>query len=95
LIERSLEALPEPQRVVFALRVVEGLSTAEVAEVLNLGESAVKVRLHRARKHLAEDLLQRARAAGALDRVWAFAGERCDRVVSNVMGRLGFDRRSA
>jgi RNA polymerase sigma-70 factor (ECF subfamily) len=95
LIERSLAALPATQRVVFALRIVEGLTTAEVAETLGLNESAVKVRLHRARRRLADELLQRARAAGVLERVWAFGGERCDRVVARVLCRLGLARASA
>jgi len=38
------------------LRDVEGLSTAETAELLDLTESAVKARLFRARLQLREDL---------------------------------------
>ena len=40
---------PRGYRVVFMLRDVEQLSTAETAEALGLREDAVKVRLHRAR----------------------------------------------
>jgi RNA polymerase sigma-70 factor (ECF subfamily) len=40
--------------VVFFLRDVEGQSTEQTAEVLGLTETAVKVRLHRARLALRE-----------------------------------------
>jgi RNA polymerase sigma-70 factor, ECF subfamily len=53
-LERALAALPEGLRVVFVLREIEGLSTEETAAALDLGESAVKVRLHRARLRLRE-----------------------------------------
>jgi RNA polymerase sigma-70 factor (ECF subfamily) len=53
-LERALVALPEGLRVVFVLREIEGLSTEETAAALDLGESAVKVRLHRARLRLRE-----------------------------------------
>lgn len=53
-LERALAALPESLRVVFVLRELEGQSTEETAAALGLGESAVKVRLHRARLRLRE-----------------------------------------
>jgi RNA polymerase sigma-70 factor (ECF subfamily) len=40
--------------VVFVLREIEGMRTDETAAALDLGESAVKVRLHRARLRLRE-----------------------------------------
>src|SRR5687768_12052431 len=49
IVETALDELPEPYRVVFVLRLVECLDTAEVAEVLGLSDAAVKQRLHRAR----------------------------------------------
>jgi len=55
-IKMGIGRLSEPLRVVFTLRDIEGLSTAEVAEILELTESAVKVRLHRARLALREIL---------------------------------------
>ena len=71
-------------RVVFVLRAVEGLSTAEVAAALELQEGAVKVRLHRARERLKKDLLARAERAGALGDAWTFDGPRCDGLVARV-----------
>jgi RNA polymerase sigma-70 factor (ECF subfamily) len=53
-LETSLLELPESLRLVFVLRDMGGLSTEETAETLGLGESAVKVRLHRARKRMRE-----------------------------------------
>lgn len=45
----ALAAIPAHYRQVLVLRELEGMSTREVAEILDLTESAVKVRLHRAR----------------------------------------------
>jgi RNA polymerase sigma-70 factor, ECF subfamily len=55
-IRANILQLSEPLRVVFTLRDVEGLSTSEVAEILEISESAVKVRLHRARLAMRENL---------------------------------------
>lgn len=54
VLEQALASLPETLRVVFVLRDIQGLSTEETAAALGLGESAVKVRLHRARLRLRE-----------------------------------------
>lgn len=53
-LEQALQELPESLRVIFVMREMQGLSTSETAELLGLGESAVKVRLHRARLRLRE-----------------------------------------
>jgi len=53
-LEQALATLPETLRIVFVLRDIQGLSTEETAAALGLGESAVKVRLHRARLRLRE-----------------------------------------
>ena len=53
-LNRSVEQLPETLKVVFLLRDIEGLSTRETAEALELTESAVKTRLSRARFQLRE-----------------------------------------
>lgn len=50
--EAALATLSEEARAVVVLRDIEGLSTKEVAEVLGVTESVVKVRLHRAHARL-------------------------------------------
>lgn len=49
-VQRTMAKLPEPLRVCLLLSVVGGLSTAEVADMLELKEAAVRQRLSRARK---------------------------------------------
>lgn len=56
LLDQALEDLDEKYRLVFVLRDVEGLSTAETAEALGISISNVKVRLLRARLMLRERL---------------------------------------
>jgi RNA polymerase sigma-70 factor (ECF subfamily) len=56
MMDKAIEALPHTLRSVFLLRDIEGLSTLETAEVLNLTEMAVKTRLSRARLRLREIL---------------------------------------
>jgi RNA polymerase sigma-70 factor (ECF subfamily) len=53
-LKRALEGLTEGLRVVTVLKTVYGLSVREIARELEISESAVKVRLHRARKKLKE-----------------------------------------
>jgi len=48
-LERAIRELPPDYRLPLVLRDVEGLSTAEAAAVMELGEAAFKSRLHRAR----------------------------------------------
>jgi len=55
-LDAAIGALSEPVRVAFVLRDIEGLSTAEVAVVLDVSASAVKMRLARAREALRRDL---------------------------------------
>jgi RNA polymerase sigma-70 factor, ECF subfamily len=85
-LESAVDALPETLRTAFVLRDVEGLSTADVSVVLEISETALKVRLHRARRALRRDLELRAGEAAAT--LWQFAGLRCDRTVAAVLQRV-------
>ncbi len=61
LVREKIAGLPDNYRVVLVLRDIEGYSTEQVAELLELSESNVKVRLHRARaalKRLLEPVLR-------------------------------------
>lgn len=55
-LDSAIDRLPVSLRLVFVLRDIQGLSTRETAEVLDLSEMAVKTRLSRARLRLREDL---------------------------------------
>jgi RNA polymerase sigma-70 factor (ECF subfamily) len=59
-LEAAILALPLDYRMPLVLRDVEGLSTAQAAAVMELGEAAFKSRLHRARlavRSAVEDLV--------------------------------------
>ena len=86
LLESAVDGLPEIYRVVFMMREVELLSTQETADVLELSEEAVKVRLHRARAMLRDGLFERVDKS--LGQTFPFLGARCDRIVAAVMAKL-------
>jgi RNA polymerase sigma-70 factor (ECF subfamily) len=56
VIVHAVETLNPNLRAVFLLRDIEELSTEETAQALGIQEGAVKVRLHRARLALREQL---------------------------------------
>jgi RNA polymerase sigma-70 factor (ECF subfamily) len=56
ILRDAVKALPPSFRTVFYLRDVEGLSTEETADLLNISVGAVKARLFRARMRLREEL---------------------------------------
>jgi RNA polymerase sigma-70 factor (ECF subfamily) len=86
VLESLIEQLPESFRVVFVMREVEGLSTAETAACLDLNEETVKTRLHRAKGLLRDHLDERLGPAASS--VYAFHLSRCNRVVAGVMGTI-------
>lgn len=56
VLRAAINELPMGLRAAFILRDVEGLSTSECANIQNLTNAACKVRLHRARLRLREQL---------------------------------------
>ncbi|MFN2115384.1 MAG: RNA polymerase sigma factor [Anaerolineae bacterium] len=64
-VRQLLDDLPESYRLVVVLRYWHDLGYSEIASVIGESESAVKSRLHRARRQLAAAL---AEADGAIDR---------------------------
>ncbi|HXY49067.1 MAG TPA: RNA polymerase sigma factor [Terriglobales bacterium] len=86
LLEEAVERLPDAYRTVFMLRDVEEMSTSDTANVLEITEENVKVRLHRARALLRKTLY----ASAGMERKEAFNfhAVRCDRVVKNVFERI-------
>jgi RNA polymerase sigma-70 factor (ECF subfamily) len=89
LLEWAIDALPNGMREVFVLRDVEGLSTAEVAECLDVSEDVVKTRLSRGRAALRALLMERTGAT--TPDAFRFYRPRCDRVVAQVLARIGIE----
>jgi RNA polymerase sigma-70 factor (ECF subfamily) len=58
-IERIMEDLPEQQKMVLQLRDVEQYEFEEIAELLGMSATAVRVALSRARKTVREKLVQK------------------------------------
>lgn len=88
VVEHAIDELPEPFRLVFITRVVEGMNVEETAEILDLKPETVKTRLHRARAMLRENV-ERKIGPVAME-AFPFAGRRCDRLTAAVLKRLGF-----
>src|SRR5262245_59746908 len=87
LIERAIDDLPEPFRVVFVMREIEDMGVEETADFLGLRQATVKTRLHRARRLLRKAL--DTQLATTLRDAFPFDGVRCARMTDTILRRLG------
>jgi RNA polymerase sigma-70 factor (ECF subfamily) len=55
-IRQSMKSLPEKQRLVFQLKIIDGMSIREIAQVLGAAEGTVKSHLFRATRSMREAL---------------------------------------
>jgi RNA polymerase sigma factor (sigma-70 family) len=85
LLEKTIGQLPEKYRIVYMLREIEGMKNPEIAACLDITESNVKVRLHRAKLLIREEIFKISANAN----VFEFGNSRCDRMVERVMSRIG------
>jgi len=83
MMEAAIARLPEPFRLVFVLREIEGLSVEEVAETLALVPATVKTRHLRARRRLQEMLAPEVK--DALTGSFPFAGADCESLTERVV----------
>jgi len=86
VLESRIDALPDAYRAVFVLRALEEFSVEETAHALEVPEATVRTRFFRARSLLREALSREVDQA--LDDAFGFDGERCDRLVANVLAVL-------
>ena len=61
LVEKIVEDLPEQQRMILQLRDVESYEYDEIAKMLDMKPTAIRVALSRARKTVREKLLEKHR----------------------------------
>lgn len=83
-IEKAIDALPENYKIIYMLREVEGMDIAEISKALDLTNSNVKVRLHRARNMMKDYILN----ASNTHTIFEFGNSKCDHLVENVMRRI-------
>ena len=86
LIENKISQLPDAFRTVFMLRGIEELTVSEVAVCLSIPEATVRTRYFRAKGLLREALAREIDFS--LEDAFSFAGDRCNRIVANVLERL-------
>jgi RNA polymerase sigma-70 factor (ECF subfamily) len=86
ILEARINALPDAYRAVFVLRAVEQLSVEETAAALELAQATVRRRYARAHSLVRESLARDVDLA--VHDVFDCAGERCDRIVDNVMNSI-------
>jgi RNA polymerase sigma-70 factor (ECF subfamily) len=84
VLEKSLQSIPVMYRTVFVLREVEGFSVAETAELLEITEVNVKVRLNRAKTLLQK----RVEQFYSRTEIYSFNLVYCDAIVHNVFERI-------
>jgi RNA polymerase sigma-70 factor (ECF subfamily) len=88
VVEHAIDELPEPFRLVFMTRVIEGMNVEETAEILGLKPETVKTRLHRARNMLRNNVERKI--GPVVMEAFPFAGKRCERLTAAVLKRLGY-----
>jgi RNA polymerase sigma-70 factor, ECF subfamily len=86
ILEKTIDELPTIYRVVFVMRELEQMSTAETAAALEITEETIKVRLHRAKGLLRTAISSRMQESMA--EAFPFLGPRCDRIVHAVLSVL-------
>ena len=84
LLESSIDALEPKYKTVYILKEIEEMSIKEVAECLSLSSSNVKVRLHRAKNMLKEQLYELTNNKD----IFEFGFSRCDRITNQMMKNI-------
>ncbi len=84
VIENALLQIPIGYRMVFTLQEVNGLKGKEVAEVLNISEANVKVRLNRAKAMLRKEVEK----SYSSEDIFEFNLIYCDGMVERVMDKI-------
>lgn len=84
IVEMAIDQLPEKYKIVYMLKEVQDLEIAEIADCLDLSNSNVKVRLHRARNMMKVSIMELTDAKNAFE----FGNQKCDRLVEQLMTKI-------
>ncbi|NER15211.1 RNA polymerase sigma factor [Leptobacterium flavescens] len=84
VLQKAIDNLSVKYRTVYILKEIEEMSISEIADCLQLSNSNVKVRLHRAKSMLKEELYELSTTRN----IFEFRFGKCDRMVDFVMNNL-------
>lgn len=84
LLENAIDRLEVKYKAVYIMKEVEEMSIKEISDALDITATNVKVRLHRAKLMLKENLYE----ISADKNVFEFGFSRCDRITENVMNQI-------
>lgn len=84
IIGEALIRIPVEYRMIFCLRELNGMTTAEAAEAAGISETNVKVRLNRA-KHMLRQQIEKMYSPAD---IFEFNLIYCDRIVNKVMDHI-------
>ncbi|MDY7394824.1 RNA polymerase sigma factor [Aureibaculum sp. 2210JD6-5] len=86
LLEKAIDQLDSKHKAVYILREVEEMSISKIADCLKLSESNVKVRLHRAKLKMRENLYDLVPKS----ELFNFGAENCDKIVAKVYSNIQY-----
>lgn len=84
ILEAAIEKLEEKYRSVYIMKEIEQMSIAEISDCLAISESNVKVRIHRAKSMIKENLYDLSLNSDLFE----FGNKKCDLLVNRVMERI-------
>lgn len=84
ILENAIDHLDTKYKTVYMMREVEEMSMKEIADILDLTVANVKVRLHRSKDMLKNNLYEISNG----ENLFEFGFSRCDRITENVMRRI-------
>lgn len=85
IIEKALAKIPFDYRMVFSMREINGMNVAETAELLNISEANVKVRLNRSKAMLRNEIEK----SYSPSELFEFNAVYCDAMTTRVMNIIG------
>lgn len=81
VLEDAIHHIPEDYRTVFTLRELNGMSVRETSEALHISEDNVKVRFHRSKSMLRDEI----KRTYSTEEIFEFNLIYCDKMVERVM----------